>query len=369
MERRATPSRLVYINNNGTRRRRRRTSAYSSLHSARRMTRAYSDARLESVRSDRSAIQSVRSPITWSPWSMRSDLSVRVEGKIDRNSGPVPDRASVRLPWQDVRHLRIRIYNDQLPEALRIMEDYGLSASTRLRAPDVDYHTPFELARIAKARKCLSHFLGLRTRAFIIIQKARGKYLSYIKYMNQNLIPGFDLSTSSPVGESGCLLQPRSKPKRSFLSRSCQSCASTSHAPSEWRPLPDPNPFDDCQQNCNCQRMCLPDDVALSLHVDNVDMFSYLREFVVVRSGSTTPPRGPCWHALCWMCGVWFRERLSRRAFLLIMQFYLPRVVDFPLMGTATLVPPHLWPARTGVHSEPQLPSRDNRYCASCSVS
>ena len=263
----------------------------------------------------------------------------------------------------------IRIYNDQLPQALRIMEDYGLSASTRLRAPDVDYHTPFELARIAKARKCLSHFLGLRARAFIIFQKARDKYLSYIERINQNLIPGFVSKTSSPVDQSSCLLQPRSKPKRNFALRSCQSCTSTYHASPEWIPLPDLNTFDDIV-NCGCERTCMPDDVALALQSQrSVDMFEYLREFVVCRSRSTKPPYGPCRHALCWMCGVLFRERLSKRAFQLIMRFYLPRVVDFPLMGTAALVPPHLWPSRTGVHSEPQLPRRDDRHCASCIVS
>jgi len=361
------PPRLRSSNNWGTRRRRtRRSSAYRTRRSlARRTTRAYSDARGRS-----SVRRSARSPITWSPWSIREDITPRVEAKISEDSSPVPDRATIRIPWQDLRHLRIRIYNDQPPQALRIMADYGISASTKLRAPDVDYHTAFDLARIAKARKCLSRFLGLRSRAFIIIEKARDKYLSYIERINQNLMPCLDLGASTPVDQSSCLLQPRSKPKGNS-SRSCQSCANTPRAPPQWRPLPDLSIFDELQNDSGCQRMCIADDISQTLQVGaSVDMFSYLREFVVCRSRTGKPPDGPCRHALCWICGVWFRKRLSRRSWLLIMRFYLPRVVDFPLMSTAALVPPHLWPDRTGVHSEPQLPPlRDDRYCASCSVS
>ena len=266
-----------------------------------------------------------------------------------------------------------RIYNDQLPQALRIMADYGLSAATKIRAPDVDYHTPFDLARIAKARKCLSHFLGLRARAFIIIQKARSKYLLYLQRLSQNPIQYLDLTASSPVDQSSCLLHPRSKHKQIIPSRSCHSCQANSSEPPEWRPLPDLHTLKMQNRTCvldPCPRMCVADDMANVLRGDGpVDMFSYLREFVLCQSRSGKPPLGPCQHALCWVSGVWFRERLSKRAWVLIMQFYLPRVVDFPLMSTAALVPPHMWPSRTGVHSEPQFVRRDDRLCANCIVS
>ena len=69
------------------------------------MARAYNAGKITVRNVNTDAIQNARSPITWSPWSIRSDISPLVEGKVDRDSGPVPKRSSVRLPWQDVRHL------------------------------------------------------------------------------------------------------------------------------------------------------------------------------------------------------------------------------------------------------------------------
>ena len=54
---------------------------------------------MQSVRSNRSG----RSAITWSPWSVYTDITPVVEGKAKDDSGP--HRAVIRLPWQDVRHL------------------------------------------------------------------------------------------------------------------------------------------------------------------------------------------------------------------------------------------------------------------------
>ena len=252
------------------------------------------------------------------------------------------------------------------------MAEYGVSATTKLRAPDVDFNTPFDLARIAKARKCLSHFLGLRARAFIIIFKARNKFLEYIRRRNQG--PCAFVANGLTVSDqpTKCLLHFR--PSKVIVPPRC--CQTQSPYSTYWQPLPDLRP---ATMNRSCittdadTRTCIANDIGTCIGVDGshaVQLLPHLREFVLSRSKKRKPPRKrPCSHALCWICGVLFREGLCERAWIRIMQFYLPSVVDFPLMSTATLVPPRLWPKRTGVHSEPQMPRDEKRQCANCIVS
>lgn len=255
------------------------------------------------------------------------------------------------------------------------MEEYGVSATTKLRAPDVDFNTPFDLARIAKARKCLSHFLGLRARAFIIIFKARNKFLAYIRRLNQDPCVYVTIGKKKrTVSEhpTKCLLHFRP----STIVPVPRCCRTQSFHSTYWQPLPDPRPMNrSCVDGLDADtRTCTTTDIGACIGVDyarshTVQLLPHLREFVLSRSKKRKPPRKrPCSHALCWICGVLFREGLCERAWIRIMQFYLPSVVDFPLMSTAALVPPRLWPKRTGVHSEPQLP-RDERQCTNCIVS
>jgi len=310
------------------------------------------------------------SPITWTPWSVHTNFSPK---KKEPKSSPVLHRAIVRLPWQDVRRLRHRIYKDQPHEALRIMAEYGVSATTKLRAPDVDFNTPFDLARIAKARKCLSHFLGLRARAFIIISKARKKFLAYILRRNQGPCVYVTSILKGTVGEhpTKCLLHYR--PSKAIVPVPRCSRTQSFHS-TYWQPLPDLRPMNrSCVDGLDADtRTCTTTNIGACIGVDGshtVQLLPHLREFVLSRSKKRKPSRKrPCSHALCWICGVLFHEGLCERAWIRIMQFYLPSVVDFPLMSTATLVPPRLWPKKTGVHSEPQLP-RDERQCANCVVS